>query len=126
MIKRTLFGTLWKLVISAVQIDICKTESIIEIYFHTATDNSHKIKYWPWCFKIQDQDCSNKYQNENFYPALFECFILLFLFWSNSQIMTDAGVYSSGWVLHVYSADADSCAGLGLSPQPDDGVHTSL
>jgi len=40
--------------------------------------------------------------------------------------MTDAGVYSLGWVLHVYSADAHSCAGLGLSPQPDDGVHTSL
>ncbi len=40
--------------------------------------------------------------------------------------MTDAGVYSSGWVLHVYSADADCCADLGLNPQPAAGVHTTL
>lgn len=40
--------------------------------------------------------------------------------------MTDADVCSSGWVLHVYSADADRCAGLGLNPQPAAGVHTTL
>lgn len=43
-----------------------------------------------------------------------------------THIMINAGVCSLGWVLHVYSADANRCAGLGLNPQPAAGVHTTL
>lgn len=54
------------------------------------------------------------------------CDIHTFLLLSWPLVLSEACVLSSGWILHVYPADAHHCASPGVYPQPDDGVHSPI